>query len=228
MYKILIVDDEEKIRKIVKKYLEQAKFQVETAADGAQALSLVKSFDPDLLVLDLMLPEISGEEICQMIRQDSNLPILMLTAKSQEKDKITGFNYGADDYLTKPFSPRELVVRAKAILRRSDSTNNKAEVINFGKDKIEIFPEKMIVKSEGKEIDLTTTEFKILNTFIKNTGRVLTREQLVDKVMGLEFKGFDRTIDTHIKNIRKKLSLKKDEYIQTIYGTGYKFVGDKK
>ncbi len=224
--KILVVDDEKKIRSIVAKYLKNEGYKVKTAANGKEALALVETFQPDLMVLDLMLPKLSGEEVCQQIRQNSELPILMLTAKSREKDKIQGFNFGADDYLVKPFSPRELVARIKAIIRRADYEADKTEVLIYNRGKIKVFPTKMTVELNAKDANLTQTEFKILYTLIKNTGQVLSRDQLAEKVMGLEFKGFDRTIDTHIKNIRKKLSLNKDEYILTIYGAGYKFVGD--
>ena len=224
--KILVVDDEKKIRSIVAKYLENENFKVQTAADGKEALSQFKSYQPDLMVLDLMLPELSGEEVCQKIRQYSDLPILMLTAKSREKDKIQGFDFGADDYLVKPFSPRELVARVKAIIRRSDYNAHKSEVLIYDQGKIKIFPAEMKVELQGDDANLTKTEFDILYTLSKNADHVLSRDQLAGKVMGLEFKGFDRTIDAHIKNIRKKLSLTKDEYIKTIYGAGYKFVGD--
>jgi DNA-binding response OmpR family regulator len=225
--KILVVDDEKKIRNIVQAYLKKDNFIVKTAADGKKAIELLETFQPDLMVLDLMLPELSGEEICQHIRQSSKLPILMLTAKSREKDKINGLNYGADDYLVKPFSPRELVARVKAIIRRSDYQAEKSEVIIYNQGQIKIYPSSKIAELKGKNAELTNTEFNILYALIKNTGQVLSRDQLADKVMGLEFKGFDRTIDAHIKNIRKKLSLSRDDYIQTIYGAGYKFVGDQ-
>jgi len=224
--KILIVDDEKKIRNIIAKYLKNEGYKVENAADGREALALIKTFQPDLMVLDLMLPKLSGEEVCQQVRQSSELPILMLTAKSREKDKLQGFNFGADDYLIKPFSPRELVARVKAIIRRTDYEADKAEVLIYNKGKIKVSPAKMTVELDGKNVNLTKTEFEILYILIKNTGQVLSRNQLAEKVMGLEFKGFDRTIDTHIKNIRKKLSLTKKEYILTIYGAGYKFISD--
>jgi DNA-binding response OmpR family regulator len=172
-----------------------------------------------------MLPKISGEEVCQKIRQISEIPIIMLTAKSTEEDKISGFNYGADDYLTKPFSPRELLVRTRAILRRSGSME-KASIISLNSGEFKIYPDEMTVKKEDKDCELTSTEFKILMTLINNAGQVLSRDQLADKVMGLEFSGFDRTIDAHIKNIRKKMVLEKDQYIVTVYGAGYKFTGD--
>jgi DNA-binding response OmpR family regulator len=149
----------------------------------------------------------------------------MLTAKSSEENKIEGFNYGADDYLTKPFSPRELLARTKAILRRS-SNQEKAGVISLNDGKFKIYPEEMVVKNDNCDCQLTSTEFKILMVLINNAGQVLSREQLADRVMGLEFSGFDRTIDVHIKNIRKKMKLEKDQYIVTVYGAGYKFIGD--
>lgn len=224
MEKILIVEDEAKIRKVIKSYLKED-YKLTEAADGKIALELFKKNDFDLIILDLMLPKISGEELCQKIRQISEIPIIMLTAKSSEENKIEGFNYGADDYLTKPFSPRELLMRVKAILRRS-SNRKKASIISLNKGEFKIFPEKMIVKKNNEDCKLTTTEFKILLALINNAGQVLNREQLADIVMGLEFSGFDRTIDAHIKNIRKKMGLEKNQYIVTVYGAGYKFIGD--
>jgi DNA-binding response OmpR family regulator len=224
MEKILVVEDEMKIRKIIKSYL-QDEYHISEAVDGEEALNIFKSENFDLIILDLMLPKISGEEVCQKIRQISEIPIIMLTAKSSEEDKIGGFNYGADDYLTKPFSPRELLVRTKAILRRSGG-KEKASIISLNSGEFKIYPDQMTVKKEDQDCELTSTEFKILMTLINNAGQVLSREQLADKVMGLEFSGFDRTIDAHIKNIRKKMGLEKDQYIVTVYGAGYKFTGD--
>ena len=224
MEKILVVEDEAKIRKIIKSYLKD-NYKISEAADGQKALEIFKNEDFDLIILDLMLPEISGEKVCQKIRQISETPIIMLTAKSSEENKIEGFNYGADDYLTKPFSPRELLARTKAILRRSNH-KNKARIITLNDGEFKIYPEKMIVKKDNEDCQLTSTEFKILMALINNAGQVLNRDQLANKVMGLEFSGFDRTIDAHIKNIRKKLELEKDQYIVTVYGAGYKFMGD--
>jgi len=224
MEKILVVEDEMKIRKIIKSYL-QDEYHISEAVDGEEALNIFKSENFDLIILDLMLPKISGEEVCQKIRQISEIPIIMLTAKSSEEDKIGGFNYGADDYLTKPFSPRELLVRTKAILRRSGG-KEKASIISLNSGEFKIYPDQMTVKKEDQDCELTSTEFKILMTLINNAGQVLSRDQLADKVMGLEFSGFDRTIDAHIKNIRKKMVLEKDQYIVTVYGAGYKFTGD--
>ena len=221
--KILVVDDEEKIRKIVSAYLKKDDYEVKEAKDGEKALELVESFQPDLMVLDLMLPKLSGEEVCQQVRQKSELPILMLTAKNTEDAKVNGFNYGADDYLVKPFSNKELIARIKAILRRSDYKAEKADIIIYDDGRLKFYPDKMKVIYQKKEIDLTNTEFKLFYNLARNPEQVLSREQLAEKVMGLEFKGFDRTIDAHIKNIRKKMGLAKNEYIKTVYGAGYRF-----
>jgi len=224
MEKILVVEDEAKIRKIIKSYLKED-YIISEAVDGEEALEIFQNNDFDLIILDLMLPKISGEEVCQKIRQISETPIIMLTAKSSEENKIDGFNYGADDYLTKPFSPRELLVRTKAILRRSNN-KDKASIITLNNGEFKIYSEEMIIKKDNNNCQLTSTEFKILMVLINNAGQVLSREQLADRVMGLEFSGFDRTIDAHIKNIRKKMKLQKDQYIVTVYGAGYKFIGD--
>lgn len=224
MEKILVVEDESKIRKIIRSYLEED-YQIFEAVDGQEALEIFKNDEFDLIILDLMLPKISGEEVCQKIRQVSETPIIMLTAKSSEENKVDGFNFGADDYLTKPFTPRELLLRTKAILRRSNN-KDKASIISLNSGEYKIYPEEMTVKINNSSCELTSTEFKILMELINNAGQVLSREQLADKVMGLEFSGFDRTIDAHIKNIRKKMELEKDQYIVTVYGAGYKFIGD--
>lgn len=224
--KILVVDDEPKITEIVKAYLEKEGYMVKTVHDGKTALLIEEEFNPDLIVLDLMLPGISGEKICQSIRQKSHVPILMLTAKSSEEDRIEGLNIGADDYLVKPFSPRELVARVKAILRRTNFKGNSSQVLIYGDGELKIYPEEFVVEKNDSRIDLTTTEFKILLVLVQNPGQVFSREQIAEKVMGLDFKGFDRTIDAHIKNIRKKLNIDRDKYIYTVYGAGYKFMGD--
>ncbi len=225
--KILVVDDEKKLLKVIKAYLEKEGYIVKTVSGGNQALEVVKDFQPDLMVLDLMLPEISGEEVCQRVRRESSLPILMLTAKGGEDDKVKGFSYGADDYLVKPFSLSELLARIKAILRRSDYSAAKADVLIYQNGKIRVFPAEMKVLLDQEDATLTKTEFDILYVLLKNPGQVFSRDKLAEKVMGLEFKGFDRTIDAHIKNIRKKLQLDKNQFIITVYGAGYKFEGDK-
>ncbi|MFO7814218.1 MAG: response regulator transcription factor [Halanaerobiales bacterium] len=223
---ILIVDDEYKIRKVIKAYLEKEDYSVITAKNGQEALNYFENEKISLIVLDLMLPELTGEQVCRKIRQESDIPIIMLTAKGQENERIEGLNIGADDYVVKPFSPRELVARIKAILRRSNYTTPKAEIISYLGGKFKIYPAKMKVTYQGENIEFTSTEFDILYYMTRNSKQVLSRAQLVDKVLGLEFKGFDRTIDTHIKNIRKKLSITDEKLIETVYGAGYRFVGE--
>lgn len=223
---ILVVDDEFKIRKVIRAYLEKEGYTVITAENGQEALNYFKNETINLIVLDLMLPEISGEEVCRRIRQNSDIPIIMLTAKGQENERIEGLNIGADDYVVKPFSPRELVARIKAILRRSDYKTPKAEFISYLEGKLKIYPAEMKVTYQGEEIEFTSTEFNILYYMARNSKQVLSREQLVEKVLGLEFKGFDRTIDAHIKNIRKKLNITDEKLIETVYGAGYRFVGE--
>ncbi|MDP9751961.1 MULTISPECIES: response regulator transcription factor [Thermoanaerobacter] len=223
--KILVVDDEIKILEVVKSYLEREGFSVITETNGNNVLDTFKKEKPDLVILDLMLPGISGEELCKRIRQFSNVPILMLTAKVQESDKINGFSIGADDYLTKPFSPRELVMRVKAILRRTTDDVPLAEVISFNNDDLVVDFKAHTVKKKGVVVNLTPNEFKILKFLIRNPNRVFTREELIEKVMGFDYEGYDRTIDAHIKNLRQKIEddTKNPMYIKTVYGVGYKF-----
>jgi DNA-binding response OmpR family regulator len=224
--KILIVDDEKKIIKIVSSYLKKEGFEIFSAEDGKNALEIFESKNLDLIILDLMLPKISGEDVCSTIRRTSDIPIIMLTAKGQENEKIEGLNIGADDYLVKPFSPRELVARVKAILRRSDHKSLKAEVISFLNGDLKIYPSEMKVTYKDDSIGLTTTEFNIFYYLVRNSNQVLSRDQILDKTMGIEFEGFDRTIDVHIKNIRKKLNISDHKLIETVYGAGYRFVGE--
>ncbi|MEJ6951825.1 response regulator transcription factor [Natronospora cellulosivora (SeqCode)] len=227
VFKILIAEDESRMRKVLREYLKKASFEVIEAEDGKTAIEKVNNENPDMLILDLMLPGLSGEEVCQRLRISSDIPILILTAKGRDDERINGFAIGADDYLVKPFNPRELVARVKAILRRSDYDGIKAEKIVLDQGKIVVYPDSMIVELEGEDATLTATEFSILDVFLRHPGQVLSRDQLADYSLGLEFQGFDRTIDTHVKNIRRKLNLRKDEYIKTIYGKGYKFIGDQ-
>ncbi|MBV7271355.1 response regulator transcription factor [Clostridium sp. PL3] len=224
---ILVVDDEPKIVEVVEAYLKKEGFEVLTAEDGEKALKLFKSEVIHLVVLDLMLPKISGEEICNKIRAASDIPIIMLTAKSEEDDKIEGLAIGADDYLTKPFSVRELVGRVKALIRRSYRESSPlADYLIFNNGDLEVDVNKMKVKKAGVNINLTTNEFKILLALLTNPGQVFSREHLVQKAFGVEYEGFDRTIDSHIKNIRQKIedNHKDPKYIITVYGMGYKFV----
>ncbi|MBV1818147.1 response regulator transcription factor [Anaerosalibacter bizertensis] len=227
--KILVVEDEKRILDVVKAYLEKEGFEVKTAIDGKEALDLFNSETFHLIILDLMLPIISGEKVCNHIRTSSDIPIIMLTAKVDEDDKIEGLAIGADDYVTKPFSPRELVSRVKALLRRSYRNSNPLfEKLSFNNKDLEVNIDKMEVKKAGKVILLTTNEFKILSALLTNPGQVFSREQLIEKAFGIDYEGFDRTIDTHIKNIRQKIedNPKEPKYILTVYGVGYKFGGE--
>jgi len=224
--KILLVDDEEKILQVVQAYLEKEGYLIYTAKTGEEAWRIFSQEKPALAVLDLMLPDISGEEICLRIRRQSNIPILMLTAKTEEEEKVKGFALGADDYLTKPFSPRELVARIKAILRRSNSNQGiLSEILVFGEGDLQIDANSYEVRKEGNVINLTPNEFKILLTLAKNPGRIFSRWDLINLALGYDYEGYERTIDTHIKNLRQKIEedSKAPLYIQTVYGVGYKF-----
>lgn len=227
-YKILVVEDEKNILEVIEAYLKNANYDVYTTTKGGEALILFEKHSPHLVVLDLMLPEMSGEEICKKIRSSSAVPILMLTAKSSEESKLQGFSIGADDYVTKPFSPRELVERVKVILRRSYRDSNPlSDILSFNNDDLKINIKKHEVSKQNKLLNLTPNEYKILLIFASNPGQVLTRDFLVSKAFGYDYDGYDRTIDTHIKNIRHKIedNPKKPKYIVTVYGMGYKFGG---
>lgn len=225
--KILVVDDEPNIVEVVEAYLRKEGFQVVTAENGEKALRVFKEEVIHLVVLDLMLPKISGEEICNKIRAVSDVPIIMLTAKSEEEDKISGLAIGADDYLTKPFSVRELVGRVKALIRRTYRDSSPlADYLLFNNGDLEVQIKKMKVKKAGEYVNLTTNEFKVLLALLTNPGQVFSREQLVQKAFGEDYEGFDRTIDSYIKNIRQKIedNHKEPKYIITVYGMGYKFL----
>jgi len=221
---ILVIEDEQKISGIVKAYLEKEGFKVMLAESGADGLKALKE-NPDLVILDLMLPDMQGEELCAIIRESSDVPVIILTAKSGEEDRIKGLGIGADDYVIKPFSPRELVARVKAHLRRAVKNRRKMYSYNNGDLTIDI--EHHEAFRDGGPIVLTPTEFKILVSLAENPGRVLSRDQLVNIVLGYDFEGYDRTIDAHVKNLRHKVEKdsKSPEFIQTVYGMGYKFIG---
>lgn len=221
--KILVVEDESKIADIVKAYLEKEGFRVTVAGTGHKAVSLLKeSFD--LIILDLMLPDMDGEDICVTIRNDSDVPVIMLTAKSEEEERIKGLGLGADDYVVKPFSPRELVARVKALLRRAGGASTKA---SFNKGDLVIDSLRFEISKKGAEVVLTPTEFKLLQCLASHPGQVFSRLQLVNVILGYDFEGYDRTIDAHIKNIRHKIedNQRDPTYIKTVYGVGYKFTG---
>lgn len=219
--KILVADDEANIRELVRMYLEKDGFQVTAVNDGTQALIQIKQSPPDLLVLDLMMPGMDGWEVCRRLRMSSNLPILMLTARDDDIDKIVGLEMGADDYLTKPFNPRELVARVRAILRRVGGTavTSAAQTRSLGN--VTIDPGSREVTVADARINLRTKEFDLLLTLMDHTNQVLSREQLLDLVWGYEFYGQTRTVDVHIAHLRDKLSAS-DLNIETVWGMGYK------
>ena len=221
--KILVVDDEKKIVDIVKAYLERDGYKVIVAYDGRLALHMARSESPDLIVLDLMLPEVSGWDVCRSLRTESNVPIIMLTARDDDSDKIVGLELGADDYVIKPFNPKELVSRVRAVLRRADGTAVKTKRIEFADLSIDL--ERHEVKRGDRLVELTLTEFELLRVLAEAPGRVYSRMQLLDKVQGSAYEGYERTIDSHIKNLRKKVEIdpERPKYVITVRGVGYKF-----
>lgn len=233
MSKVLVVDDERGIIEVLEAYLVKNGFDVDMAENGVEALRKVKTFQPDLMILDLMLPDISGEEVCRLVRLESNLPILMLTAKSAEDDKINGIVIGADDYVTKPFSPREVIVRVQAILRRTTKTQvqNDNNLKSFNQRHLTIDHTKKEVMVGAKLVTLTPIEYKLLTNMADYPGRVYSRLDLLEKIQeeGIFYEGYERSIDTHIKNLRRKIELdsRNPEYIVTVFGMGYKFGGNK-
>lgn len=220
--KILVIDDEPQIVKVLKAYLEKAGYQVVTTLDGNSALAIFQREKPDFLILDLNLPGMDGLEICKAVRRDSNVPILMLTARVEEADRLIGLELGADDYVVKPFSPREVVARVRTILRRTTAEPDKIGIIQVGDLKIDL--EQHTITLAAKPVDLTPTEFEILVTLARQPKRVFSRLQIMEQAQGDSFEGYERTIDAHIKNIRLKLepNPKKPIYIQTVFGLGYK------
>jgi len=226
-FSVLIVDDDVKLAALVDTYFKKEGFITHIAYDGNNALKLVQEIKPDIIVLDLMLPGLDGWEVCKKIRKTSDVPIIMLTARDEETDRLIGLEIGADDYVTKPFSPREVVARAKVILRRTQRTEPKPDVIKIGNLAINTASHE--VKKREDPVELTPTEFKILELLAANIGRVLSRLQIVEKIQDYAFEGYDRTIDAHIKNLRRKIedNPKEPRFIQTVYGVGYKFVGEE-
>ncbi|MBY0145766.1 response regulator transcription factor [Neobacillus niacini] len=226
--KILLVDDEKRILEVLEAYLEREGYEIHCADNGIDALKKAKNINPDLIILDLMLPDISGEEVCRLVRKESDVPILMLTAKSAEDDRINGIVMGADDYLTKPFSPREVVVRVQAILRRVKKTE-KVERIEFNNKQLAIDLSKKEVTVKGQDVILTPIEYKLLTNMALNPGRVYSRMDLLEKIQdeGMYYEGYERSVDTHIKNLRKKIELdsRQPSFILTVFGMGYKFGG---
>lgn len=221
---ILVVDDEENIRELCRMYLGREGYRVAAAADGEQALRMIKDHQPALVILDLMLPGLDGFEVCRRTRQFSDVPILMLTARDDDIDKIVGLEVGADDYLTKPFNPREMIARVKAILRRTgERPRQEGMPIQVGD--VALDPSRREVSVAGQMVDLRAKEFDLLHAFLQNEGIVLTREKLLDQVWGYDYYGQTRTVDVHVAHIRKKLSGSDHVRIVTVTGVGYKLVG---
>lgn len=227
--RILVVDDEVKIAEVVKSYLEKEGYEVFEAYDCAQAQKILDNHQPNLMVLDLMLPDMSGEEFCKRVRKNSRIPIIMLTAKVEEADILKGLDIGADDYMTKPFSVRQLVARVKALLRRSgEEAGPLANMLSFNNGDLVVEPQKYEVRKNGVLVNLTPNEFKILMTLVTYPHKVFTREELIVSALGIDFEGFDRTVDSHIKNLRQKIETdsKDPKYILTVHGIGYRFGGE--
>lgn len=221
MPKILVVDDEPQIVDLLRSYLTRDGFDVEAAADGQLALTMFSRQRPDLVILDLMLPQLDGREVCRRIRDTATTPIIMLTARDEETDKLVGLELGADDYITKPFSPREVVARVRAVLRRGSW--EAPELVRVGDLIIDLRAHEVMVGES--RVDLTPTEFRLLETLARHPNQVFTRMQLIDRVQGHAFEGYERTVDAHIKNLRGKVERdpKLPRYIVTVFGVGYKF-----
>jgi two-component system alkaline phosphatase synthesis response regulator PhoP len=227
MKTILVVDDEPKITRLARDYLEHAGFGVLVAGDGHAALSQVRQRHPDLVVLDLGLPGLDGLDVTRELRRESTIPIVMLTARDDELDKLLGLELGADDYLTKPFSPRELVARVRAVLRRSETAAAPSDLIQAGDVVLDV--PRMRTEVAGRPVELTATEFGLLRTLAASPGRIFTRSQLLDAVRGVAFESYERAIDSHIKNLRRKLEPdpREPRYVLTVYGVGYRFADDR-
>ena len=225
MKTILVVDDEPKIVQIARDYLQHSGFAVLTASDGKEALSTFRAHQPDLIVLDLGLPELDGLDVTRAIRKDSSTPIIMLTARGEETDKLIGLELGSDDYIVKPFSPKELVARVRAVLRRSETQSSQTNKDLLRVADVSIDLPRMSVTVAETPIELTHTEFQLLTTLAQQPGRLFTRAQLLDAVRGVAFESYERAIDAHIKNIRRKMEPdpREPRYILTVYGVGYKF-----
>jgi DNA-binding response OmpR family regulator len=222
MKSVLVVDDEPKIIQIARDYLEHAGFAVLEARDGATALAAVRAEKPDLVILDLGLPDRDGLDVCRAIRKDSNVPIIMLTARDQDADKVAGLELGADDYVVKPFSPKEMVARVRAVLRRMESLEAGSEVLRAGG--LELDVPRMKVTVDGRLVEVTSTEFQLLAALARQPGRIFTRAQLLDAVRGVAFESYERAIDAHVKNLRRKIepNPREPRYLLTVYGVGYK------
>ena len=220
---VLVVDDEPEIVRLVRDYLERAGFRVATAADGEQALRAARSERPDIVVLDLGLPGLDGLDVTRELRRDGQVPIIMLTARTEEADRVAGLELGADDYVAKPFSPRELVARVRAVLRRTDTARSQGDVVRAG-DGLVLDAARMEATVDGHHVELTATEFALLLHMARQPGRVFTRAQLLDAVHGVAVESYERAIDAHVKNIRRKIEAdpRAPRHLQTVFGVGYR------
>jgi DNA-binding response OmpR family regulator len=230
VFPILIVEDDPKIANVVRVYLENDGFRVAHAEKGREALALAQKEPPLLVILDLMLPDMTGEEICQELKEMGDIPVIMLTSKASEEERLAGFALGADDYVVKPFSPRELLFRVKAVLKRSRREELEGtSLLSFNSGELALDGRSYQTMRKGEAVSLTPTEFKVLITLASTPQKVFTREELVQKALGYNFEGYERSIDAHVKNIRQKLGDDPHHptYIQTIYGVGYRFSGRK-
>ncbi|HYM97719.1 MAG TPA: response regulator transcription factor [Candidatus Sulfotelmatobacter sp.] len=224
MTTILVVDDEPRIVQLVRDYLEHGGFTVLTASDGPSALRSARTARPDLVILDLGLPHLDGLDVARSLRREGEMPIIMLTARAEESDKLVGLELGADDYLTKPFSPKELVARVRAVLRRAEGRRRPADLVRVGTG-VELDVPRMEARFDGRRVDLTKSEFEIVTTMARQPGRVFTRAQLLDALRGVAVDSYERAIDAHIKNIRKKIEAdpRSPRYVLTVFGVGYRF-----
>jgi two-component system alkaline phosphatase synthesis response regulator PhoP len=222
---VLVVDDDQKIVDLLSLYLKKEGYSVLTATDGRTALECARRQHPDLIVLDLLLPEVDGLNVCQILREESHVPIIMLTARSSDEDKLLGLELGADDYLTKPFSPRELVARVRAVLRRTAPAESPSEDLHF--HDLVISTGRHEVSVGDQVVNLTPTEFRLLEALARDPGRVFSRAELLDRVFGYDYAGVDRTVDVHVMNLRRKIEPdpSKPRYIGTVAGVGYRFEG---
>jgi DNA-binding response OmpR family regulator len=223
--KILVVEDDPHAIELVRLYLSRDGHDVITSGDGLEGLRLARQTLPDLLVLDLMLPGMDGLQICRIVRQETDIPVIMLTARVEEEDRLAGLDLGADDYVTKPFSPRELAARVRAVLRRTARDSQQDGPTELTHKSVTVNLKRRSVKVGGTPVQLTPTEFRLLATLIKEPGRAFTRELLIDRAFGYDFEGFDRTVDAHISSLRRKIETlpPKSRYINTVYGVGYRF-----
>jgi len=227
MKTVLVVDDEPKIVQLARDYLEHAGFKVASASDGREALASFRASAPDLIVLDLGLPHVDGLDVARAVRKTSNVPIVMLTGRADEADRVAGLELGADDYIPKPFSPKELVARVRAVLRRSEMASAPAELVRAGDVTLDV--PRLSVRVKDRSVDLTPTEFQLLLTLARSPGRVFTRAQLLDAVHGVAFESYERAIDAHVKNIRRKLEpdAREPRYLLTVHGVGYRFADER-